>query len=839
MFLQCSPSHRFHAFLAGLISTVFLGSVLSTEARAQTADDSISGRIVTVAPNGEMYAVAGAEADLYRVEDDTRMAGDIEVDSEGMLHLPRPADGCYIVRAHAEGLVGQSEPFCLPLATPIATVLVLMVPERLVENVEVAATPTEIDTTQTTSAGAVDAQTLQDAPKVNERFEDVMPLIPGVIRGPDGLINMKGARTSQGGSLVNSANVSDPVTGGSAINLPLDVVSSVEVLSNPFDAQYGKFAGAVSKVRTRTSNFDDFRFSLQNFLPRVRRRGGSFVGLESATPRLTVTGPLVRKKVAITQSFEYRFVRTQIERAGLPPLERDAGVESLDSFTQLDLHLTERHTTNVSLAFYPQKLKNVGLNTFNPQASTPDIHQRGYMLSLQDNLSFNSGALLTTQLSFKDLDVDVRPHGHDPFLVGLELTSGSFFNEQNRRTFRIEAAQTYNFAPLQAAGSHFLKVGVNFARSTYDGKQGFDSATFLGIGGRPSLRTDFTDPAFVSAEQNEYTLFVQDKWNPFRRLTVDLGFRVDRDSVSDTYNLSPRVGMAYMLTGDGRTVLRGGAGFYYDRVNLNVPTFADIPSRTETRFSPSGEVLLVSEYRHRVQGGFENPRSIAWSVQLDREVLRNFFVRTGYQQRTTTRNFLVQPETTADGSYLTLDNGGRDRYREFEVSTRYRINDRSQLSASYVRSQAIGDLNDIGSIFGGLPAALVRPNERSRLAFDAPNRFLFWADIEAPGDITISPVFDLHTGFPFSVVDEQRDFVGGRNEGGRFPRFASTDLQVVKGFKLPFAGKEYKVRAGVRIFNLFNNFNPIDLQNNIASSFFGRFTNFKDRAYRGKFVVEF
>jgi hypothetical protein len=322
-------------------------------------------------------------------------------------------------------------------------------------------------------------------------------------------------------------------------------------------------------------------------------------------------------------------------------------------------------------------------------------------------------------------------------------------------------------------------------------------------------------------------------------LTFDLGFRVDRDSISETVNSAPRAGFAYALTKDGRTLLRGGAGLFYDRVNLNAPTFLDLPFRTETRYSASGETISVSEYRHRLRGGLQNPRSFAWSVQIDREVIRDLYLRAGYQQRTTTRNFLVQPETDAQGGFLTLGNDGRDRYRELELTARYQLGARSHFSASYVRSQAVGDLNDIGSIFGGLPAALVRPNERSRLPFDAPNRFLFWADIQAPHDISISPVFDLHTGFPFSVVNEQRDFVGLRNAVGRFPRFASTDLQVLKGLTLPFGGKKYKVRVGVRIFNLFNSFNPNDLQNNIASPVFGNFTNFKNREFRGKFVLDF
>src|SRR5271166_2219471 len=99
-------------------------------------------------------------------------------------------------------------------------------------------------------------KTIADAPNVNERFETLLPLVPGVVRGPDGRINLKGARNTQSGALVNSANVTDPATGSPAINLPIDVVSSVQVISNPYDPQYGKLTGAVSTVETKTGSYE-------------------------------------------------------------------------------------------------------------------------------------------------------------------------------------------------------------------------------------------------------------------------------------------------------------------------------------------------------------------------------------------------------------------------------------------------------------------------------------------------------------------------------------------------------------------------------------------------------
>ncbi|MGA9244842.1 MAG: hypothetical protein WBW03_23030, partial [Silvibacterium sp.] len=42
-------------------------------------------------------------------------------------------------------------------------------------------------------------------PNVNEHFETLLPLVPGVVRGPDERINLKGASNNQSGALLNSA----------------------------------------------------------------------------------------------------------------------------------------------------------------------------------------------------------------------------------------------------------------------------------------------------------------------------------------------------------------------------------------------------------------------------------------------------------------------------------------------------------------------------------------------------------------------------------------------------------------------------------------------------------
>jgi hypothetical protein len=106
-------------------------------------------------------------------------------------------------------------------------------------------------------------------------------------------------------------------------------------------------------------------------------------------------------------------------------------------------------------------------------------------------------------------------------------------------------------------------------------------------------------------------------------------------------------------------------------------------------------------------------------------------------------------------------------------------------------------------------------------------------------DITVAPILDIRNGFPLSVIDEDRNFVGPRNHAGRFPTFASLDLQVLKSVSAPGRWNEsYRLRLGFKVFNLTNHFNPRDFQGNLASGEFGEFFNGVGRKFGLKFVIE-
>lgn len=810
-------------FLALLAVCIIFAPMLI--AQQQVLTGSVAVTVVVVDANGQS-CVPGASVLL---------SGPAELkaesDSAGNLNFSSVKPGTYKISAQFPGL--DAEQSIEIKAGVNSSVTLELKPVAVKSSITVSAEAE--NGSPTTITEKISSTTATNAPTKDDRAQSLLPLIPGVVRGPDGRINMKGARNTQSGALVNSANVTDPATGSAGLDLPVDVVASVQVISDPYDPQYGKLTGAVSTIETKTSNYEKFHFSIQNIVPRIRVRDGSVAGIGGSTPRMTITGPLVKDRVAFTQSIEYRYVRTPVN--SLPAFQRDTTLEGVNSYTQVDLNLSSKQTATVSLAVYPQKLKYLGLNTFTPQPSTPDYHQRGYQLYAQDRYVVGKEGLLTSQFSYKVFDTDITPNGSDPYQLLVDTTEGAFFNLQARRSKRFDLQEMYQFAPMQFGGTHQLKVGLNYSYSSYDGRQSFNPVQIEGVSGQTIENISFTQPTSFGVKQHEVSWFAGDQWIPLSRLTVDAGLRFDEDTVTNSVHAAPRIGMQIALTKDRKTLLKGGAGVFYDRVPLMIPAFISFPDRTVSFLDSTGQVTTSTAYVNKIAGDLRNPRSTAWNIALSRQVLQQLVLQVGYQQRNTSNDFIVQPVVGEGGNFLQLDNSGHQSYREFQVSGKYQLHGQI-LNAAYVRSRAFGDLNDFSQFFGNVSKPVVQPNGQGRLPFDAPNRFLAWGELRAPWKLSVLPVYDVHTGFPYSVQDEYREYIGPRSSR-RYPLFSSLDVQVSRPFSVPMGAKHLRARAGLSVFNVLNHFNPRDVQNIAQSAQFGQFSNDAWREYRGKLVFEF
>ena len=812
--------------LSAFLAIIFLAAG-SARAGEVPQTGSIRGKIVADIPDqrktlpGVLVTLSGERLGDKKLQSVS--------DEEGQYDFPNLIAGDYIVTVEFSGFNKYEQRLSVQIEATVEHDILLQ-PVPLSESVTVTDDRTGDSKTESTTPSVITTQALRDAPLIDQKFQDALPLLPGVVRGPDGNLNIKGTRPSQSGILVSSLNVTDPVTGAPAIELPLEAVDTVQVHSNPYSSEFGKFTGAVTTIETRSGS-NNWRYLMTGVLPRPRWRDGKLFGVGAATPRIAVGGPIKKDKLFFFQSVEYRFVRTNVPSLKtLEERQRDIQRESFDSFSRLDYVVNSNNRLTASFSLFPQKFDYFNLNTFNPSDTTANFHQRGWFLAFNEQATFQSGALLQSSVSAKQFDGDIFGNSETRYQITPERNFGGWFNRQHRDSRRYELLEIFHFAPW---GKHALKTGLNFSHTSFDGTDRSNPVTIVRANGSAHQLIEFSGAGVLDRQQNEYSLFVQDKWMVNRRVVFDLGLRYDRDSIGKNNNLAPRVGFVVTPADSDRTVVRGGVGLFYDKIPLNVGSFQQYQSLRVTTLANDG-VTAIDGPRllpNTAPEDLENPYSIAWNLQLDHQLNPRLLLRFGYEERSTRRDFVLEPTATA----LLLQNNGRSRYRELQGVARFRFQEGRNVYLSYVRSQARGNLNDFNTYFGNLKHAVIRPDEYGKQPFDAPNRLLFWGDFSLPYDVVATPVVDWRSGFPFSLVNEEQDFVGPRNEGGRFPRLLTLDVLVTKGLTIPFRGKKYKGRAGFTIFNITNHWNPRDVQNNIAAQQFGTFYNSPDRSIRLKF----
>ncbi|HZS71146.1 MAG TPA: hypothetical protein VFA13_04870, partial [Candidatus Acidoferrum sp.] len=320
--------------------------------------------------------------------------------------------------------------------------------------------------------------------------------------------------------------------------------------------------------------------------------------------------------------------------------------------------------------------------------------------------------------------------------------------------------------------------------------------------------------------------------------------------------IAPRAGVAYSPDAKAKTVIRAGAGLFYNLLPLLAADFTENPARTITLFDAGAPIGVPITYANAYTGRTDprsgaalpgqpdtTPRNFTWSSEVERELPKDVRLRVGYIDSHTTYLFIVQPFTGLPGapSFLGLTNAGSSHYREVETTVRFTVREHNEINASYVWSRTRGDLNDLSSLLVPFAAPVIRPNVYGISPFDVPNRVVTWGIFALPWwQMIFSPIIDVHTGYPYSAVDELQNYVGTPN-GQRFNPYFSADIKIYRVFRVPFLGskdgKGHHVRLGAYSLNVTNHHNWHDVYNNVTSPAFGQFAGFLDR--REGAVIDF
>lgn len=787
-------------------------------AGAQEAPPLVRGTATTQSGSVLLPGVA-----IVVTDDNERILANAFSDSDGQFRLDALPPGTYQLQATIDGFDRIVRTFVVRGDEPSQIDLAFELQQRA-ETVQVVS-PVSIEFTDITVPVAprevFDTEFIQNSPTANDSIESALPLLPGVIRGPDG-INIKGGRPTQANFQLGGTSVTDPSTGNADFTIPSSGIESVEVLPNPYSVEYGRFASGLTVIEPRRGG-DTWEVAINNPVPAFHTKRGQpleLAGVRGFSPSLTVAGPLIPGRLFLAQSGQYRYSSNDVRSR--PQSER-RNRESLNLFTRVDAVLPANHRLGVTFGAFPEELDAVGLDTFNPPGVTPDVSRGTYHLAVSDTAALSTLAVFQTTVQINRHREEITANGSGAMELLPEENSGHFFNTNARRSTAYQWLGSWSGFHQSGIGGNLFKVGVDLLHARVDQASQSAPVNIRRLDGTLARQIQFGESPPHGLSSTDMALYAQDRWQVHDRLLVEFGLRFDHDGVLGRSHATPRVGAALNLDRDGTMAVRGGVGLFYERTPSTAGVFEQVETQTITDFDVTGTELLVPPmlYRPTTARDLDTARGRTWHLEYQHRVSSKVTFSAQHLRRSGSHELIVERVLGASGAELRLSSGGASRYRETGLQVQYTRNDRFHLDTTYVHADSAADLNAFSAFFNTVREPLIRRNEFAPTPSNAPHRLIARARLVVQQKWRFVPLLEIRSGFPYSVVDERLEFVGPRNRDQHFPTLIRFNIAAER--QISFAG--WRPWLGVRILNVFNRIEPRDVQNNLSSPGFGQFFN--------------
>ncbi len=588
-----------------IVAAVVVTTTLALPASAQVSTFDLSGTALdasgAVLP-GVTISLQNPKTGLVRTE---------TTDSQGRYHfIALPVVGEYSLRTelagfaseHRSGLVFQANTkpvidFTLGLAT-------------LAEATTVVGNTPILETRKAELALTVDQQKIQTMPLNGRNYLDLANFANGVHPSATrGDLSVNGQLGRNIDYMVDG--VSNKVIewgDASKTGLSLDVVQEFQVITSQFSAEFGHSLGGIVSAVTKSGTNDfhgtGYLYDRPGDLDARNALTGTRTPFNQQQFGGLLSGPLLRNRTHFIGSYEgtnqdSELVVTSVLGPGAFP----ATLNRHQSFAKVTNRFTDNH--NAQLRFNLDRNESIGgfgglvLPDGGTRSKRASWELQGTVTSVLSPRMVNEARAQYSQ--FVNESTNLAP-GPRVIYTGLGTFGANNGSPQDIRENRIQ----FNDKLSRDFGAHRTFVGIDMSRIA---KTGVFNADAVGVytfaAGTPypfnaanpatypaqftqgftdprrpiSLHRDFAPYDFAGIDRSyvNFDVFAQDDWEVRRGFTLNLGIRYEKQTSSpDNDNIMPRTGFAWDIARDGRTVVRGGYGRFYDQLFDNIPNVEDL-----------------------------------------------------------------------------------------------------------------------------------------------------------------------------------------------------------------------------------------------------------------------